>query len=556
MGKELKLNKAQLQSAIHSAKHERQVWGRGTGKSNLIAWKMNRIVKAMPRSSSVITGKTFTQILTRTLPPVVSFLERLGYVRNQDFFIGRKPPAKWRWKEPYEAPLKYDHYMVIGSKQGSVGFHLASQDREGSSRGMNTDFEFADEFLLIDKDRYDKEISATNRANKDRFGHIPFHNGSHFATSMPFSAESKHILEDASYYEQEAGIQYMDIWKRIVRMQLDLLEINDPGEFAKLWNEIARVKREELNHFVSKDGVLFTFANAFDNIENLGLSYIKDQYNKLPRLTFLIEIMNMIIDKVEDCYYNLQEEKQIYYDSYDYSYLDSLDYDFSRLASEDCRFDADIDKHSPLKFVVDWGSNISFALVAQENRKVDPTGNLTKNFVKEFYVKPEIGRVMIDDLIDMFCKYYRFHYNKTVIYYRDAYGDERHANTTQSYNEQAVQRFAKNGWNVVPKDYRGKEPPHHEKYLLWSNILKESGDPNFPVVRINGNNCKNFIVAMKNTRVLEKDNKFKKDKSSEHKHSAIPQEEATHSTDAADKLIWVDHQEQGKGGNDFIETRM
>jgi hypothetical protein len=556
MAKEYKLNKAQTTSAIHNPKHERQVYGRGTGKSNCIAWKMNRIVKSMPRSSSVITGKTFTQILTRTLPPVVSFLERLGYVRNQDFFIGRKPPLKWRWREPYEAPLKYDHYMVIGTPKGSVGFHLASQDREGSSRGMNTDFEFADEFLLINKDRYDKEISATNRANKDRFGHIPFHNGSHFATSMPFSAEGKHILEDANYYEEEAGIPYADIWKRIVRMQLDLLEIEDPTEFRKLWNEISRIKREEFTPFVSKNGLLFTFSNAFDNIENVGLSYIKDQYHKLPRLTFLIEIMNMIIDKVEDCYYNIQEEKQIYYDSYDYTYIDSLDYDLQRLGSEDCRFDKDVKKNDPIKFVVDWGSNISFALAVQENRLVDPNGKLTKNFLKEFYVKPQVGRVMIDDLIDEFCNYYRFHHNKTVIYYKDAFGDEKHANTTQSYNEQAVARFVKNGWNIVYKEYRGKEPPHHEKYLLWSNILQESGSKRFPVVRFNGNNCKNFIVAMKNTRVMEKDNQFKKDKSSEHKRSGVPQEEATHSTDAADKLIWVDHTNQKTGSNDFIATRL
>jgi hypothetical protein len=44
---------------------------------------------------------------------------------------------------------------------------------------------------------------------------------------------------------------------------------------------------------------------------------------------------------------------------------------------------------------------------------------------------------------------------------------------------------------------------------------------------------------MNNTRVIEKDNKFKKDKRSENQKSNVPQEEATHSTDAADKIIWI-----------------
>jgi len=104
-------------------------------------------------------------------------------------------------------------------------------------------------------------------------------------------------------------------------------------------------------------------------------------------------------------------------------------------------------------------------------------------------------------------------------------------------------------------DYPGKEPPHHEKYLLWANILKENSK-GLPKVRINGNNCKSFIIALNNTRVIEKDNKFTKDKSSEHKNSRVPQEEATHSTDAADKIIWI-YVNYYKNRNDsFIAARI
>lgn len=161
--KVLRLNTAQKASVILNPKHEIQVWGRGDGKSTGHSWKMKRIIETMPRSSSVITGRTYTQILTRTIPPVIAFFEKLGYIRDKDFFIGKKPPKAWKWREPLQAPVLYDHYFIFGTPRGSVGFNLASQDRVGSSRGLNTDFEFTDESLTLDIDRYNKETHATNR---------------------------------------------------------------------------------------------------------------------------------------------------------------------------------------------------------------------------------------------------------------------------------------------------------------------------------------------------------------------------------------------------------
>ena len=62
-------------------------------------------------------------------------------------------------------------------------------------------------------------------------------------------------------------------------------------------------------------------------------------------LTFLIEIMNMVLDKVEDCYYNIDDKLQIYYDSYNESFIRNLaedtNYDFNKLGTPDSRFDSD-----------------------------------------------------------------------------------------------------------------------------------------------------------------------------------------------------------------------
>ncbi|PXX96906.1 hypothetical protein DF185_19900 [Marinifilum breve] len=546
--KQLTFNPSQLCSITSPAPCKIGVKGRATGKSSEMAWDFNVFNHHMPRGVISVTGSSFAQLLTRTLTPTFGFLERLGYVRDVHYVINQKPPKNW--PKPYNAPLSYDNFISFNTGLGAM---LISQDRAGSGRGPSIDFEIMDEGLTINKERYDQEVSAANRGNLEYFKHLPWHHGFHYVSSMPFSNTGKWLLEFGEYYETEAGIRLFDEWNQIVRMQIDLLDIEDPHDFKLQWNEIQR-RRRKIIPFTSKDGFYFELGNCFDNIHNIGLSYIKRERKKMTHLNFLIEIMNMVMDRVEDCYYNINEEKQIYYDCYDYSYIDSLDYDWKKLGSPDSRFDGDCVANEPIKLVVDWGSNISVMLACQENHRVVKEGRGSFNFLKEFFVKPDVGHVMIDDIIDDFCDYYQYHQDKTVVYYRDKYGDEGQANNSFTYNDQAIDRLQKKGWFVDIKEYAGKEPPHHEKYLLWGNILKEK-DPSHPIVRINGNNCKFLLIAMNNTKVVERNNKFKKDKSSEHKNSGVPPEEATHSTDAADKVIWIDYHDVHRPSAGFIPIR-
>ena len=498
-------NPGQILSVILHPKCEVELAGRGKGKSAVIGHKLHLINTYMPRSVTSITGKTFGQLLTRTLPSTFKFLEEyFGYAKDVHYVINRKPPA--HFAEPYERILKHDNF--ISFINGS-GYLLLSQDRAGSSRGPNVDYEIGDEFLTIDKERYDQEVSPTNRGNLDKWGvrgtnPVSLHHGFHFVSSMPYSAAGRYLLEFGNYYESEAGIRLFDTWNRIVKLQVQLLEITNPKEFTDQWNEIARIKKQ-IAPFVSRDGMLFTLSNAFDNLDNVGLEYIKREYQKLTSLIFMIEIMNWIPDKVEDCYYNIDPDRHVYYESFNNSFIldlaENTAWDFKRLGSQDSQFDADCNPDEALEMVIDWGSNISFMLICQDNSLVSKAGSL--NFIKEFYVKPEKGTVMVDSIVDEFCDYYRNHHDRTVIFWRDKYGDERLANSSDTYNSQAIGRLQNKGWSVIIQKYRGKEPPHHDKYLLWGNILKEN-NPIFPVVRINGNNCKYFLIAAQNTRVFEK----------------------------------------------------
>jgi hypothetical protein len=527
--KKLSLNKIQTQSIIFDAKDETNVEGRGSGKSNKIGWKILRAYRHMPRGIVLIAGQTFVQLLTRTLPATFSFLERNGIFKDVHYVLGKRPPKSW--KTPYEAPLKYDNYITFNN---GFSIMLGSQDRDGSCRGPSVQGVIGDEALTLDKDQIDNEVVPTNRGNDEFFRHLHFNHFWHFSSSMPIDPESKWLLEHSKYYMEEAGIDVIGIWKRVVKMQIDLIDMTNPKDFAAQWNEISRV-RKTMAHFISSKGRLFMFGNAMDNLTNVGLNFFRETRDNMTYLSFLVEIMNMVMDKVEDCYYQLQEDKQIYYDSYDYSYVDKLDYEFKQVADKTSLCDLDCNKNKPIDVVFDWGGRISCLLIMQ-------TGlNGRDNFINEFFVKPELGNVMIDDVIDKFCNYYRLNNDKTIFFYRDRYGDIKHANNSRSYNEQAIAKLMSNGWSVIPIVHAGIEPPQHDKYLLWCNILREN-NPKFPKIGINGNKCKNLILSMNNTRVIEKDNKFQKDKSSE-RSLVIPQEEATHFGDAADKIIWTKYNE-------------
>lgn len=565
------LNLVQQISVLLFAKNKVDIWGRGTGKSFEVGWDVNMVNRMMPRAITSVTGQTYGQLLTRTLPSTFKFLDSLGYKRHIDktnpgnYVIGVKPPSFFY--QPLEKIMRYDNIISFSTGNALL---LLSQDRTGSARGPNVDYELVDEALTIDKEQYDQETSPTNRGNEETWGTrspkpIPWHHGFHYVSSMPYLTKQKWLLSYADYYEKEAGIQLFSIWNRIVKLQLQLIDAKKDDNtklFREIWNETVRLKKQ-IRPFVSKDGLLFTLANAFDNLTNVGFSYIMREYEKQTLLTFLIEIMNMILDKVEDCYYHIDDQRHIYYDASNDSYIRDLaensSWDMTKLSTPDSRFDSDCNPEAPLEIVPDWGAKICLFSIAQEgafdyvshkNMKVD-------NTINEFYVKPDSSSsVMIDELVDDFSNYYRHHGCREIKYFRDRYGDSRtpNAKNAKSYNEQAIDRLKHNGWIVTSVVHKGMEPPQHDKYLLWSNILRGE-DPRFPQFRINGSKCKYTLISMNNTKVIDKDGKFTKDKSSERKDSVLP-EEATHFGDAIDKRIWTKYGHLLIRHSTFVDVRL
>jgi len=559
------LNNPQLISVLNNAKSEVNVWGRATGKSFINGWEINNINKTMPRAITSITGQTFGQLLTRTLPSTFKFLENLGYEKDKDYVICKKPPA--HFATPYEKIMKYDNFISFSSGNG---YMLLSQDRPGSGRGPNLDREIIDEALTIDKNKYNEEVSPANRGNEEHFGkksikHIPQHHGFRYVSSMPYTQEQRWLLDYGNYYEEEAGIMIFDIWNRIVKLQLELINaciLKDADLYKEVKNEIVRLKNQ-ITPFVSKDGILFTLSNAFDNISNLGMSYILREYKKLPQLIFMVEIMNWVIDKVEDCYYHIDTQKHVYYDAYNESYIrdvaENTNWDFNELSKHDSRHDLDCDPSKAIELVPDWGANLSLFSIGQERnfnfvtKVIEPVDC----FINEFFVKPDDSQdVIINELVDKVCTYYYHHAYKHIRYFRDRYGDHKQPNAknSKSYNEQAIDRFTRNGWTVKHEVHKGMEPPQHDKFLLWMNIL-QGNDPKFPKVIFNGKNCTYTLISMNNTKVLDKNGKFEKDKTSERKKKILA-EEATHFSDAVDKRIWTKYGDKLRKTSTFVDPRL
>lgn len=564
------LNPAQFAVMMLPSKNKYVIYSRGTGKSFLVGAEVDENVRLMPRGITTIAQATYGQALTKTLPSTFKLLEMLGYKRYDtrtkrgDYVVCRTPPEGWF--RPYEHLMSYDHCITFSNGHA---LYLLTQD--GNSRGPNADYNITDEALTLNKEQFDQEVAPTNRGNEHIFGRqtknpLYKHHGNAFFSSMPYEPEQKWLLEPAKYYAEERGIQLFDVWNRIVKLQLQLIDAKleeDKSLFRELWNECVRLRRT-ITPFVSKDGTLFILASIFDNLANVGLSYIMNQYRVMDKLSFMIEILNYVIDKIDHCYYNLDERHRYYNatnDSFIRDFAENTNFAWQQLADTDSRMDADCNPNRPIEVCFDWGSSASFLEVAQPSHFDFSTKTLYQtrivdNTINEFFVKrTEESDTEVNALVDKFCHYYRYHVNKTVHFYRDRYGDARRANTKKTYNESAIERFMSHGWTVQQFTHRGMEPPQHDKYLLWSFITAET-DERYPLKRFNASKCKYILISMNNTRVRQNSmGRFEKDKRSERNESILP-EEATHFGDCVDKRIWTKYGDILTKKTAFVDIRI
>lgn len=534
---EIKLNRPQMRIALmlRFLTGLTAIWGRGTGKSFLIALIIRMIVRTMPGSTWAIQGATFVQLLDLTLPGTLDALERFGYILGKNYVFGRQLPAGWN--SPYRKILKPERTLIFFHKERCVAFQLISQDREGMGRGPSFDGVINDESLTLDVVQYQKETKATNRGNEDRFGKLPYHHAEYFFTSMPYGQSGQWLLKKGNYYEQD-GYDFRRLCNSLVELQLDFLREKAPKLKLEVYTQYIMPLQSRLKFYKSKTSYLYSEANVFENLENLGLRYIQSAFDdSADELLFLVEYLNKAVETITGSFYPaLDKSKLGYRGKFDYDKIDGMISDGINL--QDIRTKAlsdraDVVSNHPLELGLDFGK-INWIVVAQYFQSINRI-----NFVDSLFVKsPKI----IDDMAEEFCRVYAGHVRKVAHIWPDAMGNDDVANAKLTYTEQFCNILRDKGWTVIVKNKGKKQPEHHRKYLLWAKAMMATikGDNRiYPTVRFNLVTCKLLVASMENTPAKDNGNGLiSKDKSSEQKLSLADREHATDSTDAADQIMY------------------
>ena len=517
---DLHLNIPQIKVQLVQANETYLLCARGFGKSTGIGpeWVFHR-VNVMPRSSGFILGKTYQQLLSRTLPPMINYWYTMGLVRDVDFVVGKKPPSDWE-ASPLVAPEEWKN--TISFVNGTL-VHLISQDRPGNPNSLSLTWGVIDEAKFINMVRFYEDLIPAMRGNLAQFGHLPEYNSLLFMTDQPTTPEGQWIWEK----EREMNPQQIDLI-----LQIQVLIMQEQTKLDQCENKTTAdnidKKLRKLNVMLNQarmNSILYIEASALDNIDVLGADYIRKQKRLLPPDMFDVSIMNKRMTKVEHGFYPFLNDQFHCYTRYNQSYLQSIA--IGADLPNDSRQDGDLNTSDPLEIAFDHGATINCMAVAQRNKT-------TISFKNFFYVlHPETT----EDLVTSFCNYYKHYPYKIVRLHYDATAIAESGKARNiTYESEIVSQFKKMGWKVR-KNYLGRTPSHSDRFLLWSNCLRNN--PDYPSVAFHQDHTEVLRMAMHTApaKAGAKENEVKKDKSSE-RDKKLSQEKATHPTDAGDLLLW------------------
>lgn len=484
------LNPAQLfaieANRVGKKKYIYLEWGRGTGKSTILGWYLKECVRQMPRSTGVIVGETYQQMLSRTLPATKEGLEMFGIYEGYDYVVG-KSGGPLGFQMPFQRPSSWRN--VIHFRNGAIAI-MVSLDMPDAGRGINAYWVIGDEAALLNKERLFVNVQTTNRAKKTQFEKASLLNAEIFASSTPLTKKGRWFVE----MEEEAK------------------------------------RKPELYSFIS--------ANAKINKQNLSEDWFSRMEANAPsKIHFDAEIRNIRPPNVLNGFYNFfSEEQHTYGYKYNLDYLQELGSDYKKVKHSNCRQDGDLLSGVPLTIVIDPGTVINSMTVWQYVAL-----NHEERTLKEFFVKSPKD---YEDMINDFDAYYQPHKDSTnTVYLRhDAQAYKERDKNGKLTSEKIEAKLRSLGWRVVNVTPKTNNPYHSDKYVVMNAILKEN-DARLPKWRINKDNCPNLVISISMAETEIKSNSdYGKDKRSERDSSILP-EHATHLSDTADYYLywkWVE----------------
>ena len=489
------------------------VAGRRTGKTFGIGAPFAlRNMQRMPKSVGGIVVPTFKHGLTNTLPGLFTGWAAMGLKEGVHYVVGKKPPKTF--DTAYIEPREYEH--VISFYNGSRAV-LISQDRPGTSNSLTLDWLLIDEAKFIDYQKLKDETLPANGGIKAHFGMHSYHHSMMIMSDMPQSSRGSWFLN----YREQMDPEVIRCIEGLIYRRWEVNQTDD----ANKDKQIRRIDRD-LNR-LRAGATFYTEVSTIENLQVVGVDFIKRMKRDLTPLTFWTSIMCHRIGLTHDGFYSSMRESHKYHAD-DFDYLDSLGYHHTEAEYKNLinsQADKDVNPDEPLCIGMDYNANINWIVCGQ------PQGNRL-NIVKSFYVKYERK---IPQLIDDFCSYYRNHRCKQVIFYYDTTAlGSNYAVNRQDFKWVIENEYKKRGWRVNPV-FLGNPMRHNEKYLLINNGF--AGKNNLtPYFNIEQN--EDLLLAIQTAGVTRGTNGWKKykagEKLAENEENLL--EHRTDGTDAFDTL--------------------
>ncbi len=525
------LNAGQRKIRTYSPNSKMIVASRRFGKSRgVIGPETARDITHMPHGAGAFYQASFKQLLSRTIPETLTFLETLGYKENIHYFIGRKAPKWMNFKEPFVKPRSWEHCIHVFN--GAV-IYMLSQDVQFSANSLTLDWFKADEARSLKKDKLFEEVIPAISGTPGKFKNVPWHKGKTFVTDKPTSKQGMWVLDEKKKMLDPENMEVYKVVDGLLRRRKKIYQ--DYGKnierFPHIVRELKQIKHD-LNYFRKYLYMYFEF-DTIENIEIVGTDYIAEQKRALSPITFQISIMNKLMRHDPNGFYSNLKPELHYYQASNQNWLENQrtnkgTIDINRISSKlSCAADGDIDLSQPLYIACDYNANINWVITGQPQRKKMKT-------LSSFYTKHE---QKLRAVIRYWAEYYSDHPVKEVVYYYNstaldgAYADEHAENFAEIVYSELVAR----GW-YVHMVYIGKPMKHSLKHQYISDALLGI---KYLFPQFNQENNEFLIPALEGAGVKIGRNGFEKDKSGE-KHADStddPLELRTDGTDAWDDLF-------------------
>jgi hypothetical protein len=471
--------------------------GRGSGKSRTLIHLLAESAFQLPRAKAGLAGLTYRQVQDIILSQSNAVFEEHGLHEYNPktgfghYVINRRPPE--HWKQALNTVRTYDNCLVFANGYTT---QFVSADREETIRGANFDQLFIDESATIKEPFYNKVLRPTVRANKHvykdpRPGRKGFNHPLHWLIADFTSAPW--LPQGQWVYKTE------DLQKQ------------NPNKYY------------------------FLESTAYDNLQFLPGSFIEDQREACgDELTFNIEILNHRLTRIPNGFYHsLDTDRHTYSQGYGYQFDDT-----KRLYVHE-RTDYDLNK--PLESSWDFNAEFTSMLVCQDH-------NSEYRFLDTLYVK-QATESLVEKLAGDFAKKYKAHRKKILFVYGDNGANKKDAGRNKTYFQLLKETLTAKGWTVIDK-VQDAYPPYHVRYRVINSLLQEA-NVRLPKIRINESACKPLLISLQNAPI--DGTSYEKVKTSE-RNKALPQEFATHLSDAFDYILfkkfskYVSHNSIRSGG--------